>query len=278
MTTDTIERHPWNSGFEWTMPVTAPRTISAAQFQQFDQLGYVVVDDLLDAATLDAVTDEVDALVAAADRALEQAENGRMLIAEQGAITFRSHLLPESPVLRKLSRHETILGIALDLIGPDVNVYWDQAVYKKSEKPRRFPWHQDNGYGFVEPQQYLTVWIALNEAHVNNGCPWIAPGVHRQGTLRHRFVDPLGFECFSDAPSAVAAEVPAGGAAVFSSLTPHLTGPNITGEVRKTYILQYAPAGAQRLEGDPDAGPPARVVPADDPERQYPVLRGGRPV
>src|SRR5688572_5429972 len=111
MTTDTIDRHPWNTGFEWTMPANAPRTISAAQFEQFDQLGYIVVDDLVDPATLDAVTEEVDGLVAAADRALERAEDGRVLIAERGAITFRSHLLPESPVLRRLSRHETILGI-----------------------------------------------------------------------------------------------------------------------------------------------------------------------
>ena len=31
---------------------------------------------------------------------------------------------------------------------------------------------------------------------------------------------------------------------VFSSLTPHLTGPNTTDAVRKAYILQYAPTGA----------------------------------
>jgi ectoine hydroxylase-related dioxygenase (phytanoyl-CoA dioxygenase family) len=278
MTTDTIERHPWNEGFQWTMPPTAPRTLSAAQVQQFDELGYVVLDELLPRTTLDGVTAEIDGFISEADAHLDRAADGRHLISEKGAITFADKLLPKSPLLRKLSRHEAILGVCLDLIGPDVNVYWDEAVYKKSDKPRRFPWHQDNGYGFLEPQQYVTFWIALNEAHVNNGCPWIAPGVHRYGTLKHRFVDPLGFECFSEAPSAIPAEVPAGGAAVFSSLTPHLTGPNITGQVRKTYILQYAPAGARRLEGNPKDGPPAEVVPADDPERQYPVLRGGRPV
>ena len=55
----------------------------------------------------------------------------------------------------------------------------------------------------------------------------------------------------------MAAEVPAGGAVVFSSLTPHLTGPNTTDAVRKAYILQYAPDGAEVLRGDPNAGPPA---------------------
>ena len=72
--------------------------------------------------------------------------------------------------------------------------------------------------------------------------------------------------------------MPAGGAVVFSSLTPHLTGPNTTDAVRKAYILQYAPAGAEILQGDPASGPPSARVPADDPKRQYPVLVAGQPV
>ena len=107
----------------------------------------------------------------------------------------------------------------------------------------------------------------------------MAPGVHKLGTLKHRFVDPLGYECFVVPPvPAVAAPVKAGGAVVFSSLTPHLTGPNTTDAVRKAYILQYSHAGSMILEGDPKKGPPARRVPANDPSRQFPVLRTGRAV
>ena len=199
-----------------------------------------------------------------------------MSIAEAGAITFATHLVARSPLLRSLAHHPVLVGLCADLVGPDVNLYWDQAVYKKPEKPRRFPWHQDNGYSYVEPQQYLTCWLALTDTTVENGCPQVVPGVHRVGTIRHRFVDPLGFECFTDPEGAVAAPVRAGGVVVFSSLTPHLTGPNTTDGVRKAYILQYAPAGARVLRGDPDAGPPVAEEPCGDPDRQFPVLRGGR--
>jgi len=65
---------------------------------------------------------------------------------------------------------------------------------------------------------------------------------------------------------------------VFSSLTPHLTGPNTTDAVRKAYILQYAPAGARTLTGDPAGGPPTGGAACDAPERQFPVLRGGEAV
>jgi hypothetical protein len=61
-------------------------------------------------------------------------------------------------------------------------------------------------------------------------------------------------------------------------LTPHLTGPNTTDEVRKAYILQYAPDGAMRLDGDAAQGPPTGTTPMDDPDRQFPVVVGGRPV
>ena len=65
---------------------------------------------------------------------------------------------------------------------------------------------------------------------------------------------------------------------VFSSLTPHTTGPNRTDGVRKAYIVQYAPAGAQVLRGDPSAGPVLQRVACDDPQRQFPILRAGLPV
>jgi ectoine hydroxylase-related dioxygenase (phytanoyl-CoA dioxygenase family) len=271
-----VEPHPWNSSFQWVDRDGTPAALTPAEVAQFDALGYVVVADLVEPDLLARVQAEIDGFEANVESFLRGRADERFSIAEAGAITFSTHLVLRSELLRDLSRHPRIVGICADLVGPDVNLYWDQAVYKKPEKPRRFPWHQDNGYAFVEPQQYLTVWLALTDATVDNGCPWVVPGLHRRGTLAHRFVDPLGFECLHDPPGAVAAEVPAGGAVVFSSLTPHLTGPNTTAAVRKAYILQYAPAGAEILQGDATAGPPTGRTPADDPGRQYPVLRDGR--
>src|SRR6185503_11683938 len=172
------------------------------------------------------VRDEIDGFEREMDDFLATRDNGRITIAETGAITFSIHLVARSTLLRDVSKHPKVVGICGDLIGPDVNLYWDQAVYKKPEKPRRVPWHQDNGYTYIEPQQYLTVWLALTDATLDNGCPMVAPGLHRLGTLDHYYVDPLGYECFDTPPEQAAAPVKAGGAVVFSSLMPHLTGPN----------------------------------------------------
>ena len=272
-TTGAIERHSWNRDFRWADHVGPFRFLSEEQVRSFDEQGFVVVNDLLTPDQLATTVTEIDAFEKETEEALRE-KGGRESISEAGAITFTTHLVARSPWLRELVSSPPLTDICADLIGPDVRLYWDQAVYKKPEKPRRFPWHQDNGYVYVEPQAYLTCWIALVDATVDNGCPQVVPQLHRLGTLRHRYVDPLGFECFPDHPDKVAAEVRAGGAVLFSSLTPHLTGPNVTDAVRKAYIVQYIPDGAATLRGRPSKDPEI-IEPCDAPDRQFPVLVGG---
>src|SRR5262249_43584589 len=193
----------------------------------------------------------------------------RMFIAEADGITFTVHLVKRSALLREFAASEVFTDLCHDLIGPDARLYWDQAVYKKPEYQRDFPWHQDNGYTYIEPQAYLTCWIALTDATIDNGCPWVIDGGHRAGTLKH-WATQAGFVCRSeDGPDAIAAPVRAGGIVVFSSLTPHRTGPNLTRDVRKAYILQYAPDGARIVESD---------TRCDAPDRQFLVLKDGRRV
>jgi len=72
--------------------------------------------------------------------------------------------------------------------------------------------------------------------------------------------------------------VRAGSMVVFTSLTPHATKRNTTSEVRKAYIVQYAPDGAVARYGDPEAGPPTRTEILGDDKRRYWIVRDGLPV
>lgn len=139
-------------------------------------------------------------------------------------------------------------------------------MYKLPHNADPVPWHQDNGYVYVEPQAYLTVWVPLVDATVDNGCVWVVPGAHRRGTLAHESTD-LGWRCLPESTvGAVPVEAPAGSAVVFSSLTPHRTGPNITNDVRAAYILQFIPDGAEILRDRPASQVPERVT--QDADRQ----------
>ena len=261
-----LQRHALNTEFAWRPCETTPRLLSAEQIRQYNDEGYFLLENAFEPALMDALAEAIQPFEDQTEAFLRTRENGRHLIARSGEITFTTFLVKGAPACRDFSRHLVFQGLCHDLIGPGARLYWDQAVYKKPGSPQEFPWHQDNGYAFLEPQQYLTCWVALNDATLDNGCPWVMPRLHHMGTLEH-LVTPLGFECLTP-PVEGAVAVPArkGDIVVFSSLTPHRTGPNLTGEVRKSYILQYASDGARVRRSADDAG-----TPQDDPERQYRV-------
>jgi phytanoyl-CoA hydroxylase len=268
------ELHPWNHDFVWSVPAGPYRRLSDAEAKQFDEEGYVLVEGAIPVDELGNVTAALDGEEARTTEWLRQQPGGAHSIAQAEAITFTVHLAGRVPQARAFATHPVFADLCADLIGPDARLYWDQAVYKKPEPDREFPWHQDNGYTYVEPQQYLTCWTPLTEATLDNGCPWVVPGLHRLGTLAHRTTR-LGFQCLDDPPDAVAVEAAPGDVVAFSSLTPHRTGPNRTDSVRKAYILQYAPDGAMVMNGDPKAGPPTGGTRQDDPGRQFPIVAGG---
>lgn len=268
--------HALNTGFEWHDHRGPYRVVTSEQARQYDELGYFVLEDAFSAAEVEALAAEIDPYEQRQEEGLRELEGGRFFIARADEITFTTHLVVPSPQLRTFTASSLFAGLCADLIGPDVRLYWDQAVYKKPGTDSPFPWHQDNGYAFLDPQQYLTCWIALTDATEENGCPWVVPRLHRLGTLAHEYSD-IGFVCLRDPAEAVPVPARAGSIVVFSSLTPHSTGPNHTDGVRKAYIVQFAPSGAEVIRPEADGRPGLRV-PADDPGRQYEVVRGSEPV
>ncbi len=271
----TFAPHPWNSGFTWPEHSGPFRVVTPAQARAYDVDGFFVLEDAIDADTIAAVTEAIAPFDREVIDFLQTQPDGRFNIAGIDTVSIAIHVAPRSQVLRDFASSAVFADLCHDLIGLDARLYWEQSVYKKGQSAEPVLWHQDNGYTYVEPQAYLTCWVALTDATLENGCVWVLPGVHRQGTLAHRST-PIGFECCRDPERAVAVPVRAGSIVVFSSLTPHATGYNRTDEERKAYILQYAPDGAVARHGDPDNGAPTASVLQDDPRRQFPVLVDGQ--
>jgi phytanoyl-CoA hydroxylase len=271
----TLERHPWNTGFDWPEHRGPFRRVTPEQAKAYDEQGFFVLEDAVDPETITAVDGEIEPFDREVLDFLHTQPEGRFSIAGVDTVSIAVHLAPRSKVLRDFCAAELFADLCHDLIGPDARLYWEQAVYKQPHGAEPILWHQDNGYTYVEPQAYLTCWVALTDATLDNGCVWVLPGVHRGGTVAHRDT-PIGFQCCEDPDGAVAVPVKAGSVVVFTSLTPHATGYNATDEVRKAYILQYAPDGAVALRGDPAHGSPTARDGQADPRRQFPVLVGGQ--
>ena len=266
---------PRNVGFVWSdRPKTGLRRLSAAEIDCFNAEGFIVFEDAVPAETCASLIAEIDPIEAAIEDYTIMLEDDVAFTYEREAMTFANDIALAAPGVADFCAGPLFQEVTHDLLGPDVRLYWNQAVYKKPEKGREFPWHQDNGYTYCEPQTYLTCWIALTDAGVDDGCPWVIPGLHRGGTYLHEHSDfgleIAGIRASGEVERAVVAPVRAGDMVVFSSLTPHMTGANLSSRVRKALILQYAPDGIAQVERD------GRRVVQDDPERNRLILVGGK--
>ena len=104
---DTLDRHPWNVDFEW-QPLRGPfRRLTTDQATQFDELGFVVIEDAVEPSALERVTAEIDGFEAEFETLLRAADDGRAFIAEADAITFTTHLVARSPVDARARRPTT---------------------------------------------------------------------------------------------------------------------------------------------------------------------------
>ena len=265
------KRHPLNQSFHWRQALAPFRIITKQQAECWNNNGYFLLEKAFDPKALAPLIDVIDALEEKTNAYLRTVKDKRQFIARADEVTFALHVVLRSQIARDFAAHPVFAQLCLDLLGPDCRLYWDQAVYKKPHCPEEFPWHQDNGYNFVLPQDYLTCWVPLVDATIDNGCPWVMPGISRLGTIEHWQTD-LGWQCLRGLEGAVPIEARAGDVVVFSSLTPHRTGPNHTASDRKSYILQYCHDHSVKISED------AEDQPQNDPDRQFPIVVNGEAV
>jgi len=205
--------------------------------EAFADRGYFTIDGLFGAAECDHILDHVEQ--AAFELPLGDASDG--------PLSYRPMMHLASPELTAAATDPRWAPIVLPLLGTgDARLYWEQAVSKPPQARTELPWHQDNGYTPLVPEEYVTCWLALDDAELDNGCLWVIPGSHRQGTLPHR--NGAGpFRVGHDGPDAdgVAVPVSRGSVLVFSSLLMHRSGPNVTDRSRRAWIIQYCSAAAR---------------------------------
>ena len=75
-----------------------------------------------------------------------------------------------------------LVPFLVDLIGPNVKCMQSMLFVKKSCKPGQ-AWHQDEHFIPTRDRSLTGVWIALDDATIENGCLWVIPGSHKAGVL-----------------------------------------------------------------------------------------------
>lgn len=218
---------------------TATSLVTDDHIRQINEHGFFVLENVFTVEEMDEVARRIEEYEARANAALK--EHGDSGISRANEITFNSHLAENDDHIRAFVTRPEWVDITTRLIGPDVDLYWNQSVFKYPEGERVFPWHQDDAYTPVKPAPYLTCWLALNDATVENGCISVLPGSHKDGLRPHEQTN-LGLVGYSNDAEYQGELVPvkAGSVAVFWSLTLHKSGPNRSQGMRKAYVIQYA--------------------------------------
>ena len=62
----------------------------------------------------------------------------------------------------KLAYHQRILDIIEDILGPNIQLYHNQALYKPAYHGGPIFWHQDNAYWQCRPANIVSCWLTLD--------------------------------------------------------------------------------------------------------------------
>ena len=153
------------------------------------------------------------------------------------------------PRLAGLAKHPHLLPLLDQLLGPGHRMIQDMALLKPPFHGAEKPWHQDTAYFDYTPLGgVIGVWIALDEATVENGCMQVIPGSHLQGPAQHYHVrDCQLADSRVDVDGAVVVPLEPGGALFFSGLIHHGTPPNMSADRRRALQFHYAARECTRM-------------------------------
>jgi phytanoyl-CoA hydroxylase len=211
-------------------------TVSEALNEQVREDGYGVLSGAL---TSDQVAEINAEAVRLCRGELGEIGSGPAVLAgDTDADVLRRYLCIHHPhklsaVIRQALSHERVVDVLTGVIGPNVKAMQSMLFIKAEGRPGQ-PWHQDEFFIPTRDRSLTAVWIALDDATVENGCLWVLPGSHRRGVLYpDRDQDDPRFDCSIEAydfpyrdEDAVPVEVPAGSAVIFNGYLLHRSLPN----------------------------------------------------
>lgn len=142
-----------------------------------------------------------------------------------------------------------IVAYVKDLLGEDVIGWGSHFFCKMPGDGKRVSWHQDSSYWPLTPSMAVTVWLAIDDATVENACMRYIPGTHTSGHLTYTLSENdeanvlnqtvAGAENFG---KPVDVELKAGEISMHSDLLLHGSEANRSSKRRCGLTLRYCPA------------------------------------
>jgi hypothetical protein len=157
-------------------PVTDPQTLTREQVQAFNEQGYLKGLPVFTPEEMVELRAYFDALL---ERTL--AAGGNSYSISTAHLKYgRAYDLLTSP---------RIVAYVRDLLGDDVIAWGSHFFCKMPHDGKVVHWHQDASYWPLTPSKTVTVWLAIDDADVENACMRFIPGSHHYGHLTFRLTE-----------------------------------------------------------------------------------------
>ena len=227
--------------------------ISPDHVAQFRDQGFIALEGFLDTAELTRWREATDDAVA--QRLQEKGWQNLNNQGEGGDEYYKQvfvqclKLADSHADMHEIIFDERLGRAAATLAEVDgIRIWHDQALIKP---PYGNPtaWHLDNPYWSFSSRQSISLWVALDDATLMNGCMAYIPGSHKTARFDNVGIGSSFGGLFNVYPEwkkmdAVAMPVKAGSAVFHNGLTAHGAGVNMTPRPRRAMTCAYMPDGS----------------------------------
>jgi phytanoyl-CoA hydroxylase len=240
----------------------ARRRLSAEERRQYDEVGYVIIPDVIPPDELETIDAEIDRLLVKMEAERRARGEAREALPpghheETGSIL---QLGLRSPVCQQVAEDARVLDLIEGIVHPGIAIYSVKLIAKPPFSNIPCHWHQDDAYYVKQAasQTRMSVWVPLQDAYRENGCLWIVPGSPKWGLQDHANKDygQCRLSMREDEiqeildKQSVPVPVKAGSAVLFSALLWHGSKGNETANVRRAFITSYQEATVPKGNGD----------------------------
>ena len=151
-------------------------SLSTAQIDQYHQQGYLIPPLRLAVERINSLRDTLDQLIRDNPGIRPEKLVSAHAVGRNGGKNDEG--VQGSKAFLDLAMEPQILDLVEQLIGPDIILWGCHVFCKPAGDGHETPWHQDGHYWPMRPLATCTVWVALDESTVENGCLRVIPKSH----------------------------------------------------------------------------------------------------
>jgi phytanoyl-CoA hydroxylase len=225
--------------------------LTQTQIDAYRDNGFVIHENFLTPDELEEWRDAIDEAVTGRGRERipgfgQEADNDAYYT---NVFVQRVNLWQTNAKVRKLMLDARLGQLAATLAGVEgIRIWHDQALIKQ---PWANPtgWHLDNPYWSFHSPDAITIWVALDDVTLENGCMWFIPGSHKSATYENASIGQNIGDLFKIYPAwgkqkAVPTPMKAGSCSFHNGLVAHGAGVNMTPGWRRAMTCAYMPDGS----------------------------------